>query len=894
MKIAPANNNNDMSSMTSTNMAPNAVCGENTDCNNGVTTNNDSTMVVNETQQLVTFHDDLNPVSHSFDQPLPLLKSILSTGSDGNEYSLKSFLERPRRLVSTPWVSTDAANATIYTVAMPIGILGNAMYAQKFKGFMGFRATTIFRIQINTTRFQQGRLMCNFLPLGPQAKYDACPYLVYKSQWPRVEFDVSVDTEVILEVPFIHTVAFYNLLTGDGNQGYFQLNVYSPLVDVVGSAMVVVNIITEFKDIELVYPAAPTTLFPQAIDIPKNNKNRRVKAGSRARQPMKSISPSDAEADAAGVAPVSSFLSSLSTTASFAANIPLLSSVAAPVSWASALLAKAAHAFGYSNPINNAPAKSVIIKPTFTAINSSGVDNSYNLGLFEDNKIETLPGFAGTNIDEMALSYPLSIPTYFTTKTWSINDVVGTRLDLFFVGPQNFFSPNTTATISGVGGRPVYHYPPVNYFSRAFEKYRGSIRLTFKVVKTEFHTGRLLLAWNPVTADNFTYTTADYCHKEIIDLRLSTEFTITCPFGNPRQYLTCDTPYGYLAMFVQNPLIAPPNVSPSVSIICEVSCADDFEFAQPCIMRHMPVFPGFVRPAAFAREPGEFDPPLGEAPSDPKSDGGFDSPIDPGELPFEPQAGDIVGGSTQASVHLPATDKPVGSSNLSDISIAASSYCIGERITSLRQLLKRSVSFYNLIYVPTLDQTTRIVIDPWSAYVANSVAASGSYGFQPDYFSFFGSLYAMFRGSIRIKRIANMGRQTNLYGAVTVYTSGGYLSTDSLSTSVSSIVPGDYFNMPIVPISNEYQKFEVQIPYYNLTFASQTVASAPGTFRARGFNDVPNTLLAMSLVNNVTGCAISLARQIGEDFDFGFFTGTVPLTDVTVGSTNSSILFNTH
>jgi len=863
MKTAPANNNNNTSSMTPTNMAPNQVCSENVDCNTNQTTNNDSSNVVDETRQLVTFHNDLNPVIHTFDQPLPLLHDVLSTGSDGNEYSLKSFLERPRRLTVVTWATTDVANATLYTAAVPFDVLNSPIYYEKVKGFMGFRATTIFRVQINATRFQQGRLLVNFLPLGPQAKYDACGFLNYKTQWPKVEFDLSVDTEVILEIPFIHPASYYNLLDGSNTQGFFQLNVYSPLIDVVGATSVKVTIMTEFRDIDLVYPAAPTTLFPQAPDIPVNPRNRRVRAGDR-RKPLSKKAPSDVEAEAMGVSSVSSLLSSLAVTSRIASNIPLLSSVAAPVAWATAFVARAAHSFGFSNPLNNAPAKSVIIKPTFAAINSSGVDNSFNLGIFEDNKVETLPGFAGTNLDEMTISYPLSIPTYFTSKTWTTSDVVGTRIDLFYVGPQNFFSPATTATVSGVAGRTVNHFPPCAYFSQLFSKYRGSMRLTFKVVKTEFHTGRLVLAWNPYTADGLTFSNIDFTHKEILDLRISTEFTVTCPWGNPRQYLRVGVPYGYLAMYVLNPLIAPATVSPSVQILCEVSCADDFEFAIPNPTTMMPAFPAFTRPSGFAA----ISPEVG---------------LDDEELPFEPQAGDIVEGTAKASVHLVASDKPIGSSNLSDVTIAPSKYCIGERIVSFRQLLKRSVPFLSMFWTSTANLTDILTVDPWCVGVANGLSASSTYGLLPDYFSFIGVTYSMMRGSIRIKRMCLMGETETQSGCITVNDWFGNIQPMAISTTVSHISLNKQFIHPIVPYNNLYHNYEVQVPYYNGTHASIVTPIAPGTLRGWNYNDVPPSFITVSTTSPRVDRSISLSRQIGEDFDFGFFSGTVPLVTITTG-----------
>lgn len=70
---------------------------------------------------------------------------------------------------------------------------------------------------------------------------------------------------------------------------------------------------------------------------------------------------------------------------------------------------------------------------------------------------------------------------------------------------------------------------PVAGLANVFAYYRGSLIFTFKLAKTRFHTGRLLIAFSPgtdivdllgnrsTTAVN-SMTTTNYLHREFVDI----------------------------------------------------------------------------------------------------------------------------------------------------------------------------------------------------------------------------------------------------------------------------------------------------------------------------------------------------------------------------------------
>lgn len=110
-------------------------------------------------------HNDLPTENVTLARPLSFHKGLLNNISDGNEHTLKDFLQRPVPIKYGDWLSTQAANTEILNVQIPLeAITASKAISQKISGFLGFRAKTVLRLQVNTNRFQQGRLMMTFFP----------------------------------------------------------------------------------------------------------------------------------------------------------------------------------------------------------------------------------------------------------------------------------------------------------------------------------------------------------------------------------------------------------------------------------------------------------------------------------------------------------------------------------------------------------------------------------------------------------------------------------------------------------------------------------------------------------------------------------------------------------
>lgn len=841
-------------------------------------TNNESSSLTTEQTPVLEIKNDRKELEAGFQQFENLTSTLKGTLTDGTMHDIKDFLARPRMLKTFNWDTTNTRGSLLSSVKLPLDPLTDRLFASKVAGFAFFRATMVVKCMINTQRFQAGRMLMHWTPLVDQnsTKYIDTNRLIYRTQRPRVEFDVSTDTEVVMKIPYVHPCLAFDLTTGYNNAGILDIVVYSPLTSSDANG----NLYFSFEDVELEFATEPGTLIAQAGNTRAYRKRRRPQ-----------VDPGDAEADDMGVRPVSSMLSALATTARFGTQIPLISSVAGPVSWAAGIAAKAAHAFGYAKPLNLAPRIRTINQPDTHRINCDGAHMAVNLGVFEDNKISHLPGFAGTDVDEMAISSVIGTYAYYNNYTWTTTNAEGDRIINNFALRPNGITPLVTQqTITGNLSQNVYHDIPVSYVGRMFSLYRGSFKVKFKVVKTEFHSGRLRLNYylaSDISGGGSPSQTSGNVHSTIFDLRESTEFEVVMPFAAATPYLPVDVSYARFNLFVETPLRAVGDVSNSVDIIMEMAAADDFEFAAPAATTFTPVtsVTTVLEAQSGANEP-------------------LQKEISPSET---------IGGTTENVVTTCEAEN-----------------CVGEKILSFRQLLKRhticlklclqQLAFYDWSFTPDY------VFSPYAMPLPNIYDAGGYAGsaadtcwWQPDYFTLVGVLYTMMRGSVRLS-VNDDGPLAYTYGNTVVpsVNMAGPINNGSAVVANNTQLyhdafNGDYpfgrlvtdrFNDRAAAAAYNTNYPDIQMPYYNRTHSSivpvgprlQQNGEGSLSFKGPKWCRLPKiSTRVRSRVEN-KGATLNwsyreITRAIGEDFSFGYFTGTYPTTQivkVTGGNSNKN------
>lgn len=763
---------------------------------------------------------------------MPLDADILKSVSEARVHDIRDFLGRPSLMANGILTPTQARGDTIAQVDLPDDLLALPMYREKTRGFLNFRATVNMRFQANAQRFQQGRLLINYFPQAKiAAKKDGIvwPSLTLSTQLPRVDFDLATDSDVALSVPYVSPTLGFNQVDLTGTMGTYRVRVYSPLVSPGGPAVVDWSLWCWFTDIELDFP----TFTAQS---------------SRPRRQARKLEPSEMESK-----PVSGIFRRVAKAATLFEDVPLLSSIAGTVSWASNILASTASAFGFSNPDVPNHSSFAHLNLSHDIANVNAVGNAVNLGLLSDNKVPMLPGFAGTDIDEMSFSYLASIPSYIKNTAWTTAQPVGTLLTSFTL------NPGTMCTRSASG--PDFVYPtPMLYIANLFRYWRTGFVFTFKFVKTEFHSGRLAIAFAPGHNNALPFTDTRYTYREIIDLRESNEFTITIPYTSTLPYLSKAlsgvsdyTNMGVLGIYVLNPLVGPTTVSSSIDMITEVAADSTFEVAVPETPMFLPVnyMPGTGAPSL----------------------------MDP-DLEFEAQAlGENVQDNSKEGTTMPPAPSIAGIRN-DDGGLAASMNCIGEKIMSFRSLAKRAAPFFQTGTTTWTQMNFRPKITWLDNYSDNTTVASTN---GQDYINMIAPLYNYQKGGLKFhvygtntsKLYLRAGLAPNTLGVVptqgTALANSEVVANNSLAIHTGPEIAGGLSF--IVP---QYSRTHCEM-YRLYTTTTYTLPTDIYCSDLRVFIKTAPTVMS----------DVKILRQAADDWTCGFFTGCMPIRDVNRASSAS-------
>lgn len=782
-----------------------------------------------------------NTIKVSQNKPMNLDSALLDTMYAGTQSSLIDYLQRPILVTTGIFQSTDVPTTFVKRKLLDT-ITSNSYIDSKLLGRYAFRADVRLRLQVNASRFQQGRYILAWIPsggdngmaVGDNFNLFHAANAVQITQLPHVEIDISCDTAVELLIPYtayFSSTMVVNAAVSCMDIGTFFIYPYSALAAATGALECDYALWMNFENIQL---------FGSAI--PQSGMSMKVKK-------KKKQLPSEEEADAAGKGPISTTLSGISTFAGILSTIPMLTEVAAPVSWVTGVLAQTAQSFGWSKPLDQSSATRVVRTPQPFFGPTDVADTSLPLSTSISNSISPLPGFAGTDIDELSIDYLKSIPAYFNTVTWSTVANAGTALWNYKVSPGHLGK-----TYTGLGGT-MTAFPPVAYISRPFQFWRGSLKFTFKFVKTEFHSGRLMVSFNPVNANynGFVGSTniqnCQYVIREIFDVRRGSEFTVTVPYINTEPWAKMDANgyTGYLSAIVLDPLVAPSTVSSSITILVEVCGGDDFQLSVPVENEF-----GLSYPTLMASYQSGT---IGQARND-----------------EECVVSDIVlGGASRDS---------------ESVTITPSYTSIGEHIRSFRALLKR----YSPLGLTTVDANSKLLyndvnnplinltdyMDIWIDIATNNKPTRTS----TDMYTFIGSAFGLFRGSVRY-RITDVGPTSSntTFGATLdsrfapTATAAAYCSSAYTAKELPNVY--NFSNWAIgQTISNA--GIEITKPFYNnnhsVPVRGLLINGTNATFICSLNTSSPEVKKGFVLVSkSAVSDTVFVSRALGDDASFGRF-----------------------
>jgi hypothetical protein len=572
------------------------------------------------------------------------------------------------------------------------------------------------------------------------------------------------------------------------------------------------------EDLELIGPATPQDVAPQsAIKIKKNKKNA-----------------SQVEAESQGVGPISSIAFKVSKVAKFFSPIPMLADFVGPVSWAADIIGNVASVFGWSAPVNLAPLTRMLTSRFLYSTNVNKVDNSVPLSLDSSNQVEVMPGFGGTNVDELDIVYLASIPFYNYFFLFPEGFAADTVLLSWNVCPFDNIKSRTVETAL------LYDMGPCQWVSLKFSHWRGSIRYKLKFIKTEFHSGRLAISFTPWEPKSYqqplTLAGMDYVLRDIIDIRDATEYEFVVPYISSTPYRPTNVnvqgfAIGTVSVSIIDPLVAPSTVNSQIECYVEMSMCEDAEF--------------------FGTQQNAF--------------------VTPATVQF--QSDDTL------------VRKAIGNAKLNGFQLETSKAAVGERITNLRTLMKK---FYPITASASLAANKFVNVFPFAHPLMNISAGVTIVEQVNDLYGELSTIFTFSRGGVRIKAIVPSistafvtygSRTTNLTQTNTIVTgpSNPYLVGGDMEQNMASSNYAFFNNLD--------SGIEVQIPQYHYMHSRANAdlgASQSSPYRVTTGATNPQFGLSISeAVNAVASRAnitASILRAGADDTNFSSFISIPPMS----------------
>lgn len=195
-------------------------------------------------------------------------------------------------------------------------------------------------------------------------------------------------------------------------------------------------------------------------------------------------------------------------------------------------------------------------------------DISVRAGMQGDNRVDNDESVIGTDRSDMLLSTIYTKPNFALSQEWTSANPAGTMLTLLPVTP-----------VQSLG-----FLPRIAAMS-AF--WRGSIRYHVRFVASGFHSGRVILSWDPAVLPIISLPDISNRMSMVVDLQQTTDVYFTIPYMSLKPWLlTSESDVGsgangILYVNVLNPLSTPSGEPTSVTMLIWAYGSSDLEFALP-------------------------------------------------------------------------------------------------------------------------------------------------------------------------------------------------------------------------------------------------------------------------------------------------------------------------
>lgn len=476
--------------------------------------------------------------------------------SNDTSSSMDNLVNRWFRIGSYDWSTQHQRNQTLLTLALPRdAVLINSNLCNQpncipFGIHRYWRGDMVIKIQVNCNKFQIGQLqVCWYYHPKADASFPSKANIYTRSGAHHTIITAAPNNEVEMIIPFKSYKAMLHTKKNTEDSKEYPLDLGS----------IFVTVLSPLKVTGETSPKCNFTVFVKFI----NSNFTGMIAGNVDRPAFRDDENHlDYQMDLAGMA------------------LPLVEK----------LLVGSSNDNNRDNPPVNAP-------PNYVVPSSS---HSWSIGtnLAEPLNNLRLSGTAQTkhpdpNENEMSIDY--------IKRKFMINDIFQWSQqrnsgDILFQLPVNPIPPKdrlTAVTAAGSNMLKSYQLTPIGFLSSLHQYWRGSIEFRFDIVASQFHSGKLLMAYIPGIAEGATVTLAQARASPhvVVTLDNAMSYTWTVPYVAdvpwwPRRYAgesktnNTSSP-SKLFVFVLNELVLAESVPDSLDIIVYMRGGQDMEFAIP-------------------------------------------------------------------------------------------------------------------------------------------------------------------------------------------------------------------------------------------------------------------------------------------------------------------------
>lgn len=715
---------------------------------------------------------------------------------------------------------------------------------------------------ISGTGFHYGRALVSYNPLSG---FDEITVernflsvdLIGASQKPHFFLNPTNNSGGQLDLPFFWPKNYLSLSTTDRNDmGEIIIDSFNNLQHAnEGDDNVTITVYAWASDVVLTMPTSLTTLTAADYTPQSGSLN---------------------SGDEYGKGIISAPASAIAHAAGKLTDVPTIGPYARATEMVAKGVGTLATHWGYSRP----PIVTDIVQqkpsPTGNLSNTDAADAIMKLSLDSKQELTIDSRTVGLDgEDQMDISRFVQRESYLTQFTMNTSDVPDTLL----------WNSRVTPNLYGVEDTEL-HPTPMALMSQVFNKWQGSIKYRFQIVKSNFHKGKILIRWDPKAhGSDIQYNTV---YSRVIDLAECDDFEICVGWGQAAPFLLCDSMRttdtlftdasrllndtgerynGVLEVAVVNTLVSPSIDSP-IQINVFVSACDDMKF-------------GEVSPTKM------------------KSYGLWDTPVPVRQAAkYSPQSGYVdaaaVSGTSEGNTDVPTNPDPIAPiADTSAVADQTMNVFFGESPKSIRELTRRYVLHRTDAVQASTNNSVKLVkirdkglglFPGWDPNGVDTYTGNPCNISVTTFAQWFAPCYAGWRGGTRTKYMFS----TNM-DSKPVVSRIGFSSATRLTEVLSSFADPAEATRRLSYAGNSQtaagaattniginDTIEVEIPYYNADRFS--TSRTPTADVVNGSHSAQVETILYKPTQGQTDIVDLLStirswKSVGEDFTFFFFTG---------------------